>query len=133
MSKRMTKAELPTSLGAFKPVGHVMVALQSEEKAADFVADLGREGFAPEDILHFSAEEGGNEMAGMLEGASDFAGFGYEITLMRRYLELSRKGHRWVLVYAPNDADAAKVQEAANRHDAPMSVKYHSLAVEDLI
>jgi hypothetical protein len=133
MSKRMTKADLPTSLGSFKPVGHVMVALPSEAQAAAFAADLGEQGFAPEDILHFNADEGGKEMADLIEGASDFAGFGYEITLMRRYLELSRRGHRWVLVFAPDDAAAAKVQDAARRHEAPMAVKYHSLAVEDLI
>ena len=133
MSRRMTKADLPTSLGSFKPVGHVMVALPDRTAAQAFVSDLGRNGFAPEDALHFDSDEGGDKMADLIQGASDFAGFGYEITLMRRFLDLSRKGFRWVLVYAPDDELAARVAEAGQRHGAPMAVKYHSLAVEDLI
>ena len=133
MSHRLTKADLPTSLGSFKPVGHVMVAVPDSAQANAFEKDLHEQGFAPEDVLHFGAEEGRDDMAEMLKGASDFAGFGYEITLMRRYLELSKQGCRWVLVYAPKDAQAGKVQAAAQRHGAPMAVKYHSLAVEDLI
>ena len=133
MSHRLTKADLPTSLGSFKPVGHVMVALPDGGQAGAFEKELREQGFAAEDILQFGAGEGRDDMASMLEGASDFAGFGYEITLMRRYLELSKQGCRWVLVYAPKDAQAEKVQAAAQRHRAPMAVKYHSLAVEDLI
>ena len=133
MSRRLTKADLPTSLGSFKPVGHVMVALPDAEHATAFEKDLREQGFGPEDVLQFGSEEGQDNMAGMLEGASEFAGFGYEITLMRRYLELSKQGCRWVLVYAPKDAQAEKVQAAARRNVAPMAVKYHSLAVEDLI
>ena len=133
MSKRMTKAELPTSLGSFKPVGHIMVALPNDDAADALTKDLFAQGFTAEDVLHFSAAEGGGDMAQMLDGASDFAGFGYEITLMRRYLDLAKQGYRWVLVYAPEDEQAERVKEAALRQGAPMAVKYHSLAVEDLI
>lgn len=133
MSRRMTKADLPTSLGSFNPVDHVMVALPSYEAAQAFVSDLGTNGFATEDLLHFDSDEGGDKMVDLIEDASDFAGFGYEITLMRRFLDLSRKGFRWVLVYAPDDEKAEKVAQAGQRHGAPMAVKYHSLAVEDLL
>ena len=133
MSKRMTKAELPTSLGSFKPVDHVMVALPSDAEAGAFAQDLLAQGFTAEDVLHFSAAEGRGEMAELIEDASDFAGFGYEITLMRRYVDLSKKGHRWVLVFAPEDEQAERVKDAALRQGSPMAVKYHLLAVEDLI
>ncbi len=133
MAQRLTKADLPTSLGSFNPVGHVLVALPDSAAAGEFEKALRGQGFEAADVLHFSAEEGRDDMAEMLKGASDFAGFGYEITLMRRYLEMSKQGCRWVLVYAPEDEQAEKVQTAAQRHGAPMAVKYHSLAVEDLI
>ncbi|MEO6410751.1 MAG: hypothetical protein ABIO45_18635 [Burkholderiaceae bacterium] len=110
-----------------------MVALPNNMQALAFEKDLHQQGFLVEDVLHFGADEGRDDMAKMLDGASDFAGFGYEITLMRRYLDLSSKGCRWVLVYAPEDDQAEKVQAAAQRYDSPMAVKYHSLAVEDLI
>ena len=133
MSHRLTKADLPTSLGSFKPVGHVMVALPDDAHARAFEEDLYGQGFSAADVLQFGSQEGGDDMARMLDGASDFAGFGYEITLMRRYLELSKQGCRWVLVYAPKDELAEKVKLAAQLQAAPMAVKYHSLAVEDLI
>ena len=133
MSKRLTKDDLPTSLGAFKPVDHVMVALPDDVAKGAFTDDLLEHGFTAEDVLHFSAAAGASEMTELIEDASDFAGFGYEITLMRRYVDLSRKGHRWVVVYAPEDEQAEQVKEAALRHGAPMAVKYHLLAVEDLI
>ena len=86
-----------------------------------------------EDILQFDSEEGAAKMQQMIEHSSEFAGFGYEITLMRRYQALSEQGHQWMLVYAPEDAETERVTEVAQRFKVPMAVKYHRLAVEDLI
>ena len=69
----------------------------------------------------------------MLDHASDFAGFGYEITLMRRYQELAREGAGWLLVYAPDDAKTDKVADIAQRFNALAAEKYHRLVVEDLL
>jgi hypothetical protein len=131
--KRMTKADLPQSLGAFKPVGHVLMALRSEddERAADQA--LRDAGFDADDILHFSADEHEDRMQQMIDRASDFAGFGYEIVLMRRYKKLCAGGCRWLLVYAPEFGEAARVAEVARRFAAPMAVKYHWLVEEDLV
>ena len=59
--------------------------------------------------------------------------FGYEITLMRRYLSFAEAGAGWLVVYAPGDGAAAKVAEIARRHGARCAVRYHRLASEDLI
>lgn len=133
MSHRLTKADLPTSLGSFKPVGHVMVALPDDEQASAFEKALHEQGFAPEDVLHFGAEEEFDGMEKMLKGASDFAGFGYEVTLMRKYQALAREGCSWLLVYSPDEAHTTKVADAAQRFGARLAVKYHRLVVEDLI
>jgi hypothetical protein len=133
MSKRMTKADLPTSLGAFKPVGHVMVAVPDDATADRMAHALHEVGFEAEDVLHFAPHESGSEMAKMIDNSSEFAGFGYEITLMRRYLDYARQGYSWMLVYAPEDEQAEKVKETAEKIGAPMAVRYHRLAVEDLV
>ncbi len=133
MSKRMTKADLPTSLGAFKPVDHVMLAVADEAQADRVVQGLQEAGFTEPDVLRFSPGEGSGEMANMIEHSSEFAGFGYEITLMRRYVDLARQGYRWLLVYAPDDTRATQVREVAEEHKLPMAVRYHLLAVEDLV
>ena len=43
--KRMTKADHPQSFGAFKPVGHVVVAMPDDARAAQAVRALREKGF----------------------------------------------------------------------------------------
>ena len=131
--KRLTKADHPQSLGTFKPVGHVIVALRDEELAGVTARALLEAGFVDEDILHYSAGEERAEMESMIDHASDFAGFGYEITLMRRYQTLAREGCSWLLVYAPDEAHTRRVGEVARQCGALLAVKYNRLVIEDLI
>jgi hypothetical protein len=119
--KRLTKADHPQSFGAFKPVGHVVVAMHDDTSAEAATAALRGLEFEDADILHYSAAEEDSEMALMLQGASDFAGFGYELTLMRRYQALARDGCSWLLVFAPDDARAARVADVAQRFGANTS------------
>jgi hypothetical protein len=131
--KRMTKADHPQSFGAFKPVGHVVVAMPDDARAAAAAQALRAAGFEAEDILEYTAAEEDDEMDRMLARASDMAGFGYEVSLMRRYQELAREGASWLIVFAPDDARTAKVAEAVKPHGALMAEKYHRLVVEDLL
>jgi hypothetical protein len=131
--KRMTKADHPQSFGAFKPVGHVVVALPDDVKAAAAVQSLRAAGFEAEDILEYTAAEEDDEMDRMLQHASDFAGFGYEISLMRRYRELNQEGASWLIVYAPDDVRTYKVADVVKVHDAVVAEKYNRLTIEDLL
>jgi hypothetical protein len=133
--RRMTKADHPQSFGAFKPVGHVVVAMPDDERAAAAVRALRLAGFEPEDILEYTAAEEDDEMDRMLADAqaNGVAGFGYEVSLMRRYQELAREGASWLIVYAPEDQRASQVAEAVKPHGALMAEKYHRLVIEDLI
>ena len=132
-AKRMTKEDHPQSFGTFKPVGHVVVALADDTQAAAAVKDLLADGFEREDVLEYTAAEEENEMRRMLQYASDFAGFGYEVTLMRKYKQLAEEGASWLIVFAPDDDRAQKVAKVARRHGALLAEKYHLLAIEDLI
>ena len=131
--KRMTKADHPQSFGAFKPVGHVVVAMPDDERAAAAASALRAVGFEADDILEYTAAEEGDEMERMLQHASDLAGFGYEVSLMRRYQELARDGASWLIVFAPEDDKASRVAEVAKTYGALMAEKYHRLVIEDLI
>jgi hypothetical protein len=131
--KRMTKADHPQSFGAFKPVGHVVVAMPDDQRAANAVRALRAAGFEAEDILEYTAAEEDDEMDRMLQHASDFAGFGYELSLMRRYKALAQQGASWLIVYAPDDPRAAAVADTVKPHGALMAEKYHRLVIEDLI
>jgi hypothetical protein len=133
--KRMTKADHPQSFGAFKPVGHVVVAMPDDERAAAAVQALHAAGFDAEDVLEYTAAEEDDEMDRMLADAdaTGLAGFGYEVSLMRRYQELAREGASWLIVYAPEDDKASRVADVARTHGALMAEKYHRLVIEDLI
>ena len=49
--KRMTREDLPQALGAFKPVGHVMMAFRTEGPGAHRDACAARGGLEDEDVL----------------------------------------------------------------------------------
>lgn len=131
--KRMTKADHPQSFGTFKPVGHVVLAMPDDARAAAAADELRRAGFEAEDILEYSAAEEAHEMDRMLQHASDLAGFGYEVSLMRRYQQLARDGASWLIVFAPDDERAARVAAAARTHGALLAERYHRLVIEDLL
>jgi hypothetical protein len=131
--KRLTKADHPQSFGAFKPVGHVVIGMRDDASAARLVQSLFNDGFEREDVLEYTAAEEDDEMDRMLAQASDFAGFGYELTLMRRYQQLAREGASWVIVYAPEDDATARVGELARQHGAMLAEKYNRLLIEDLV
>ena len=133
--KRMTKADHPQSFGAFKPVGHVVVAMPDDDRAASAAQALRASGFEAEDILEYTAAEEDDEMDRMLADAdaTGLAGFGYEVSLMRRYQELAKDGASWLIVYAPEDDRASRVAEVTKSHGALMAEKYHRLVIEDLI
>ncbi len=133
MSKRMTRGELQASLGAFNPVGHAVLAFADDGAAAEAAKALREAGLGAEDILVYTSAELFPDLEEMMRNASGAAGFGYEITLMRRYMTLASEGAGWVVVYAPDDAQVGEVKEIARRLGARSAVHYGRLLHEDLI
>jgi hypothetical protein len=131
MSRTFSKTDPPTSFGAFKPVGHLMVGLPSREAAAAYVAELKAAGWPDDAIVEFTPREGAEELQELIDRSSPLAGFGYEITLMRRYLNYAREGYCWRLVRI-DDRDASKAADAGRAHGAAIAVLYHPLAVEEM-
>jgi hypothetical protein len=129
----MKKDELPQSFGSFKPVDHVVLAFADGAKAEAATRDLVQAGFGEADVLAYGAADAHDRFRAMIEHASDAAGFGYEISLMRRYQQLAREGASWLIVYAPEDAQSERVAEVARRHGALAAVKYHRLVIEDIV
>ena len=133
MSKRMTKGELQESLGAFNPVGHTVLAFADDKAAGEAAKAVQEAGFGAADILVFDSGELFPDLNEMMRNASGAAGFGYEITLMRRYMTLAGEGAGWVVVYSPDEAQVVKVTEIAKRFAALSAVHYGRLLHEDLI
>ena len=133
MSKRMTKGEFQESLGALNPVGHAVLAFASDAIAGDARVELLQAGLTEQDILSYTSAELLLTLDDMIRKASGAAGFGYEINLMRRYLTLASEGCGWLVVYAPEDDQVAKVTKIAERFGAKTAVRYGRLVNEDLV
>ena len=133
MSETITKGELPTSFGTFNPVGHLMLGLPNAQQVDALTAALRTAGWQGDELVNFTPRESIAEFEAMLENASGAAGFGYEITLQRRYLKLAREGYRWLLVKVDDTDEASHAAEIAQAHGATLAVHYRLLIVEELI
>ena len=131
--KRLTKDDIRKTTGILNPVGHVILAFKDDAVTAEAVTALRAVGFPAEDTLVYLASEATPRLRARVESVSQAAGFGYEITLMRRYLALAEQGCGWLIVFAPGDAAVERLVEVATRFDAKCAVRYHRFANEDLI
>ena len=124
---------VPTSFGVFKPVGHLMVGVPKQAQADRLQAALITAGWPPGTMHHFVPRESVAELAAMVDNAGAMAGFGYEITLLRRYLSLAEQGYCWLLVKVSDFEHAASAANTARTHGAVLAVYYRRFTVEDLI
>lgn len=133
MNDTITKDALPTSFGSFNPIGHLMLGMPSTPQLAAVTAALGANGWPESALVNFTPSEGVEEFEEIIDQASPLAGFGYEITLSRRYLKLSREGYRWLLVKVGDPEEAARAAEIARTNGATLAVHYRLLIAEELI
>ena len=133
MEEVIANQTAPSSFGVFKPVGSVMVGLPAQVQADALFSALQQRGWASEEMAHFVPSDTIEELEQMVENAGPLAGFGYELTLLRRYLALSQKGTKWLLVQVKDNEHAATVAESARASGAILAVHYKTLTVEELL
>lgn len=124
---------LPTSFGVFKPVGYVMMGLPTQAHIDELVSALRGAGRPASGVRPFAPRDSVAEMHAMIDNAGPLAGFGYEITLLKRYLALTEQGYRWLLVQAEDSEHAAAAAALARAAGATLAVYYRTLTVEELI
>lgn len=124
---------LPTSFGVFKPVDHVMTGVPTQAQVDALVSALHGAGWPASAVRQFSPRESVAELQAMVDNAGALSGFGYEITLLKRYLALAEQGTLWLLVQAEDSERAATAAEVARHCGATMAVYYRTLMVEELI
>lgn len=135
MAKRMTKGELDemATLGAFNPVDHAILAFADAAAAGKAKDDLLGSGFDRDDVVAYSSPELFPNLDQMMRTASGAAGFGYEVVLMRRYMNLAHENCAWLIVYTPDEEHTEKVKSIAARNGAKTAVRYGRLMHEDLV
>lgn len=129
----LTIEHVPTWFGLFKPVGWLMVGLPSPAQAEALEQALHRAGRTETNVLRFNPGESEAQLKAMTDDPGPLAGFGYEITLLRRYVELAQHGYGWRLVKVNDDEQATRVATIARECGATLAVHYRLLTVEELI
>lgn len=129
----MTKGEVPESAGVFKPIDHVVIGFASQADQSSARAELARAGFTEADLVSYTPAEMKERSERQIEQAGALASFGHEINLIQLYRDLSDQGHHWLVVFAPEADQAARVADVARRSDAKLAQRYGSLVIEELI
>lgn len=132
-AETIDKTDLPTAFGAFKPTGHLMLGFPTRETLRRARQALVAASWSDSELVQFGSSEAAEGMQALIDGASSFAGFGSEISMMRRYAALSRKGWCWLLVPAPDETSAHRAADIARMHGAELGVHYGALVVESII
>jgi hypothetical protein len=137
MSDITAVQQVPTSFGVFKPVGWLMIGLPTQTLADGLVMALQAapdgSNWSSAEVLHFAPSETVAELEAMAEHAGAMAGFGYEITLLRRYIRLTKEGYSWLLVKVGNTERAAAAAAIARDCGATLAVHYRRLTTEELL
>jgi hypothetical protein len=127
------RQEPPTSFTAFKPVGHVVLALPDDAAALRAAQELRARGLPEEAVVRYSAAEQARLMEKLIDDSSGVAEFGHEIVVMRRFLDLALEGCGWLVVASPDETTEDTVVAVAQDMGAKAAVKYGRLVITDLI
>lgn len=129
----MKTADRPEAYGVFKPVGHVIVAFPDDEASQGALAELLGSGFVADDIVVYTPQQMKAQADVDIEQAGVLAGIGQELNLVKAHRDLAERGHFFLVVHAPDDAQSEQVAEIARRHHAARAQKYGRLMIEELI
>ncbi|MFZ2990643.1 hypothetical protein [Ideonella sp.] len=132
VSDTVAPASMTTSFGGFKPVSHVMVGLPAPAQLDALALALNGAGWRSEAVLRFVPKESVAALQILVDNTGAMAGFGYEITLLRRYLALSEQGTQWLLVKVDDLENAQALADLARAQGASLAVYYRMLTVEEL-
>jgi hypothetical protein len=132
-SGTLSAEAVPTSFGAFKPVGHLMLGLPTQAQCDALQEALLGAGWPRDEVRNFAPGESVAQLEAMVDNSGTVAGFGYEINLLRRYLALAREGCVWLLVKVADLEHAQAATELARARGALIAVYYRTLTIEDLL
>lgn len=125
-------AEPDRTLGAFKPVGHVVISLPSAEQADAAAQALGAE-VQSDAIRRYTDQEMLEQIEHDLKNASPIAAIGQELNLVKAHEALARRGYHWLVVRAGSDTQAQKIADIAKQHGAERAQHYGRFVIEELI
>ncbi len=129
----MDKTHPPESFGAFKPVGHTVIAYREDAHLQSAVAALRQLGFANTALVSYTPQEMAQQAAAEQLAAGPLAGFGYELDLVKMHLGLAQEGCSFLVVHAPKSEQAAQVADIARSTLARAAQHYGRFMIEEVI
>ena len=129
----MDKTNPPTSFGVFKPVGHIVVALESASQARAAASALAAQGFSSADMVHYTPQEMMDQVATEVLTASPLASLGQDLNLIKAHRALAEEGCNFLVVHAATSEQVAQVTAVAKAMGAKSAQRYGLLIVEELV
>ena len=129
----MDKTHPPESFGVFKPVGHIVIAFRDEAQVQAGVTALLAQGFASEALVRYTPAEMAAQVDAQEAVASPLAEFGQELNLIKTHRALAQRGCSFLVVHAPEDAEAEGVADLARSMKAVAAQRYTTFLIEELI
>jgi hypothetical protein len=123
---------LPRSFGVFAPVGYLVLAFQEEHEAAQARDALLTGGYDDEEVMQFSSQQVISATESSRDNISILAYLGTELDHQREQLKYAKQGCTFLVVYAPTEAETARVLRVARRFRARLAHKYNRLTVEEI-
>lgn len=129
----MEKSNPPRSFGVFKPTGHTVIAFESVALLEAAVKALAEQGFAAPDIVRYTPQEMLAQTDSDLVTASPLASVGQELNLIKAHRELAQKGSSFLVVHAPDDDQAKRVDAVIQGMQTTAAQRYGTFIVEELV
>lgn len=118
MRQSPASSPMAASIGPFDPAGHVLLGIPPAGDRSKLIDALRVAGIE-------AAALAGLPPCGSLQGVQAMFGddraerFGFDLALMRRFIERSQQGFRWLLVSVADSDAARRVTAVARMQGAP--------------
>lgn len=129
----MDKNQPPKAFGVFKPIGHIVMAFNTEDDLHAAQTSLSQKGFGDEDVVCYSPEEMIAQTADDMQSATALASVGQELNLVKAHRAFAEAGCSFLVVRASGDAEAERVAEVARSSHAAAAQRYGRFIVEELV
>lgn len=129
----MDKTDPPESFGVFKPVGHIVIAYPVAGDPVAAISYLLALGFAAAALVRYTPQQMMAQVDRELPAASPLASLGQELNLIKAHRALAERGCSFLVVHAPDDAQAGQVATVARATGAVAAQRYGRFIVEELI
>lgn len=129
----MDKTNPPKTFGVFKPVGHTVIAYPSDADLQAAVNLLTEAGFDNSTWVRYTPAEMKAQVDLELQTASPLASFGYELDLVKAHGVLAETGCSFLVVHAPDEAQAERVAAVARATKATAAQHYGTFMIEDVM